>query len=183
MLVQVVAVIFTGTGVVALGHQFYSWWSEEKAEEERLSDARSQHAQQLKCNRADAEQRQRAQVVAVICTGTVVVALGYQFYSWWSEEKAEEERHSDARSQHAQQLKCNRADTEQRQRRLPVAEHSYSRSGRNNHDHLKVKHKTQRDAQAEVDRMRREGYEGSEKLNEYYNDERNGWYVGNKGWK
>jgi len=84
MLVQVVAVMFTGTGVVALGHQFYSWWSEEKAEEERLSGARSQHAQQLECNRADTEQCQRAQVVAVICTGTVVVALGYQFYSWWS---------------------------------------------------------------------------------------------------
>ena len=119
----------------------------------------------------------------MIFTGTGVVALGHQFYSWWSEEKAEEECLSDARSQHAQQLKCNRADTEQRRRRLPVAEHSYSRSGRNNHDHLKVKHETQRDAQAEVDRMRREGYEGSEKLNEYYNDERNGWYVGNKGWK
>ena len=79
----------------------------------------------------------------MIFTGTGVVALGHQFYSWWSEEKAEEERFSDARSQHAQQLKCNRADAEQRQS---------------------------------------EGREGSEKLNEYYNEEREGWYVG-KGWK
>ena len=103
--------------------------------------------------RAVANKRQGAQVVAVC---TAVVALGYQFYSWWSEEKAEEERHSDAPSQHARQLR--------------------------DHDHLKVKHETQRDAQAEVDRMRREGREGSERLNAYYNSERKGLYVG-KGWK
>ena len=71
-------------------------------------------------------------------------------------------------------------------RSLLVAQsgHNYRRrkSGHNNHDHLKVKHGTQRDVQAEVDRMRREGREGSERLNVYYNDERKGWYVG-KGWK
>ena len=107
--------------------------------------------------RANAEQRQRAQVVVdLVGTMVVAVALGYQFYSWWSGEKAEEERHSDARSQ---QLECNRAT-------------------RNNHDHLKVKHETQRDAQAVVARMRQQGREGSERLNAYYNEERKGWYVG-----
>ena len=105
------------------------------------------------------EERLRAvankrQGAQVVAVCTAVVALGYQFYSWWSEEKAEEERHSDAPSQHARQ----------------------------DHDHLKVKHETQRDAQAEVDRMRRKGREGSERLNAYYNYERKGWYVG-KGWK
>jgi hypothetical protein len=29
--------------------------------------------------------------------------------------------------------------------------------------------------------MRREGREGSERLNAYYNDERKGWFIG-KGW-
>jgi len=98
--------------------------------------------------------------MAVIFTGTVVVALGYQFYSWWSEEKAEEERRSLL---------------------VPQSGHDNRHAQHNNHDHLKFKHRTQRDAQAEVDRMRREGREGSERLNAYYNDERTGWFVG-KGW-
>jgi len=131
----------------------YRFYSLWSEEEEEKAKAEEER------RRAVAEQRQGAQVVA-FCTG--VVALGYQFYSWWSEEKAEEERHSDAPYQHAQQLN-----------------NSYTRK---NHDHLKVKHKTHRDAQAEVDRMRREGREGSERLNAYYNYETKGWYVG-KGWK
>jgi hypothetical protein len=64
---------------------------------------------------------------------------------------------------------------------VPQSGHDNRHAQHNNHDHLKFKHRTQRDAQAEVDRMRREGREGSERLNAYYNDERKGWFIG-KGW-
>jgi hypothetical protein len=52
----------------------------------------------------------------------------------------------------------------------------------NNHDDGKFKHSTRRGAEAEANRMRRRGYEGSERLNVYYNDELRGWYVG-EGWE
>ena len=98
------------------------------------------------------------QVVSVVITVAVVVTLGYGLYSWWSERER------------------RRAEEELRTIRRYTARNS------NNHDHLKVKHGTQRDAQAEVDRMRRRGYEDSERLNVYYNDELGGWFVG-RGWK
>ena len=46
----------------------------------------------------------------------------------------------------------------------------------NNHDHLKFKHGTQRDAQAGVYPTH------SERLNVYYNENLKGWFVG-RGWK
>ena len=61
--------------------------------------------------------------------------------------------------------------------------HSTSYKNRsNNHDHLKVKHSTQASAEAEVRRMTKSGrYEECERLNVYYNDEYEGWFVG-RGW-
>jgi hypothetical protein len=53
---------------------------------------------------------------------------------------------------------------------------------RNNHDHLKYMHSSQESAEAEVRRMKRGGYEGSERLNAYHNPERGGWYVGRGSW-
>jgi hypothetical protein len=52
---------------------------------------------------------------------------------------------------------------------------------RNNHDHLKNMHSSQDSAEAEVSRMKETGFEGSERLNAYYNSEHGGWYVG-KSW-
>ena len=84
---------------------------------------------------------------------------------WWSKKRRSEEK----------------AEEERRSLLVPQSGHDNRHAQHNNHDHLKFKHRTQRDAQAEVDRMRREGREGSERLNAYYNDERKGWFVG-KGW-
>ncbi len=52
---------------------------------------------------------------------------------------------------------------------------------RNNHDHLKYMHSSRENAEAEVCRMKLIGFEGSERLNAYYNSEHRGWYVG-KSW-
>jgi hypothetical protein len=49
---------------------------------------------------------------------------------------------------------------------------------RNNHDDEKHKHASQEEAEAEISRMRRNGYHGSDRLNAYYNDELQGWFVG-----
>ena len=54
----------------------------------------------------------------------------------------------------------------------------YPAKNSNNHDNCKVKHRTRQDAETEADRMRRRGYEGSERLNTYYNPDLQGWYVG-----
>jgi hypothetical protein len=102
----------------------------------------------------------------------VIIALGYQFYSWWRERRrAEEELRSDySRYQYSQQ----RLEKDEIRR--------YTAKNSNNHDHLKYKHGTRQGAQAEVDRMRGLGYEDSERLNVYYNDELGGWFVG-RGWR
>ncbi|KAJ1479805.1 hypothetical protein T484DRAFT_1958041 [Baffinella frigidus] len=54
---------------------------------------------------------------------------------------------------------------------------SYSNPN-NNHDDRKHRHNSQGAAEAEVRRMQRHGYEGSERLQTYYNQERGGWYIG-----
>ena len=102
----------------------------------------------------------------------VIIALGYQLYSWWRERhRAEEELCSDyARYQYSQQ------GLEKDEIRRYTAKNS------NNHNHCKFKHGTQWGAQAEVDRMRSLGYEDSERLNVYYNENLKGWFVG-RGWK
>jgi hypothetical protein len=48
----------------------------------------------------------------------------------------------------------------------------------NNHDDAKHRHSTRGGAEAEVGRMQRAGYRGSDRLNAYYNRDRKGWYVG-----
>jgi len=48
----------------------------------------------------------------------------------------------------------------------------------NNHDHLKHMHPTRDSARAETRRMQSWGYEDSDRLVEYYNRERGGWFVG-----
>lgn len=48
----------------------------------------------------------------------------------------------------------------------------------NNHDHLKHKHTTKEEAEAEVSRMKRCGYDDSHRLRVYYNPELHGWFVG-----
>ena len=52
----------------------------------------------------------------------------------------------------------------------------------NNHDNIKFKHSTQASAEAEVRRMQGARYDGSERLNVYYNRDLGGWFVG-RGWK
>lgn len=48
----------------------------------------------------------------------------------------------------------------------------------NNHDHEKHPHATREDAEAEVLRMKRLGYEGSARLQIYYNRQLRAWFVG-----
>ena len=47
-----------------------------------------------------------------------------------------------------------------------------------NHDHMKHQHASRESAIAEVNRMQQHGYEGSGRLNVYYNRQLEGWYVG-----
>ena len=49
---------------------------------------------------------------------------------------------------------------------------------RNNHDHSKHQHPSRDAAEAEVRRMQRCGYPGSERLNVYYNREYEAWFTG-----
>ena len=48
----------------------------------------------------------------------------------------------------------------------------------NNHDHTKYRHATQEDAEKEVARMQQSGYDGSERLQVYYNKELGSWFTG-----
>ncbi len=48
----------------------------------------------------------------------------------------------------------------------------------NNHDDQKFKHSNRYSAEAEVRRMKRRRYPGSERLQVYYNRELKGWFVG-----
>lgn len=54
---------------------------------------------------------------------------------------------------------------------------------RNNHDDQKYKHTTRESAEREKDRMQRQGVPGSQRLNVYYNQELDGWFVGRSSWK
>ena len=141
--------------IIALGHQFYSWWIVLPL--------------LYYC------------FLGTVATPAVfwkqffygvIIALGYQLYSWWRERRrAEEELRSDySRYQYSQQ----RLEKDEIRR--------YTAKNSNNHDHLKFKHGTRQGAQAEVDRMRRQGYKDSERLNVYYNADLKGWFVG-RGWK
>ena len=60
---------------------------------------------------------------------------------------------------------------------IPSAAIRYSNPN-NNHDDQKNKHSSSQSAEAEVRRMQRARYAGSERLNVYYNRERDGWFVG-----
>ena len=54
-----------------------------------------------------------------------------------------------------------------------------SSNPRNNHDQQKFKHSTRASAEAEIRRMKESGcYDECERLNTYYNDEYEGWFVG-----
>mmetsp|Transcript_30611 Transcript_30611/g.65776 ORF Transcript_30611/g.65776 Transcript_30611/m.65776 type:complete len:208 (+) Transcript_30611:138-761(+) len=55
---------------------------------------------------------------------------------------------------------------------------------RRNHDHLKHRHVSRASAEAEVYRMRQNShiYEGTERLNAYYNERLQAWFVGRSGW-
>lgn len=50
----------------------------------------------------------------------------------------------------------------------------------NNHDHKKIPHPSKESAEKEVERMRRRKYQGSDKLNSYYNSDREQWFVGRR---
>ena len=56
-----------------------------------------------------------------------------------------------------------------------------SSNPRNNHDQQKFKHSTRASAEAEIRRMKESGRDECERLNVYYNDEYEGWFVG-RGW-
>lgn len=58
---------------------------------------------------------------------------------------------------------------------------SYSIPAKINYDHLKAKHPMREAAEAEVRRMKRSGhYEGSDRLDAYYNSDMKGWFVGRR---
>jgi hypothetical protein len=63
-------------------------------------------------------------------------------------------------------------------RRSHVADNCPRSNPSNNHDKEKHRHATREDAQAEIHRMRRNGYEGSERLTEYYSDELQAYFIG-----
>jgi hypothetical protein len=63
-------------------------------------------------------------------------------------------------------------------RRSHVADNCRRSNPSNNHDKEKHRHATRADAQAEIHRMQRHGYEGSERLTEYYNDELQAYFIG-----
>ena len=58
---------------------------------------------------------------------------------------------------------------------------SYS-NPRKNHDNNKVMHPSRWSAEKEKKRLKRVGFEGSEKLNVYFNKELRGWFVGKSKW-
>mmetsp|Transcript_7824 Transcript_7824/g.7374 ORF Transcript_7824/g.7374 Transcript_7824/m.7374 type:complete len:101 (+) Transcript_7824:63-365(+) len=51
---------------------------------------------------------------------------------------------------------------------------------RNNHDDSKHKHASAKSAEAEVERMQRNDYEDSDRLNVYYNKQLKGFFVGKR---
>ena len=57
----------------------------------------------------------------------------------------------------------------------------YRSNPRNNHDQHKVKHSTRASAEVEIRRMKESGRDECERLNVYYNDEYEGWFIG-RGW-
>ena len=60
---------------------------------------------------------------------------------------------------------------------------SFSKPVYNNHDHQKHPHATRAHAEAEMRRMKQYGYEGSERLNVYYNRDYGSWYVGRSSYR
>jgi hypothetical protein len=54
--------------------------------------------------------------------------------------------------------------------------------GGKDHDHGKHKHPTKESAEREIHRMKSVGKDGCERLNAYYNDGLDAWYVGNSHW-
>jgi hypothetical protein len=52
----------------------------------------------------------------------------------------------------------------------------------NNHDHLKKRHRTKAAAEDEVRRMQMQRVDGYERLNAYYNEDYECWFVGRSKW-
>ena len=93
--------------------------------------------------------------------------------------RGEVRRHEPSRSQYGSHNRRSYNDSNydfQREIRI-----SYS-NPHNNHDHNKRMHATRCEAESMVDRMRRSGVPDSERLNVYYNKQRNGWFVGRSSW-
>jgi hypothetical protein len=99
----------------------------------------------------------------IIISAAAAAALGSAWYIWRSLFTKKEDR--------------------QKEERCRISERTYiSYSSTNNHDHLKHKHSTREDAESEIRRMKRNGCDGSERLNAYYNSDYKGWYVGRSSW-
>ena len=103
---------------------------------------------------------------AIIAVGVVAVL----FFVWKLLSPSEE----------VQKNRREAASQEESQSRQ--AGRSFRSSAGNNHDHLKHRHSTQEEAEREIRRMRSVGKDGCERLNAYYNNERDGWYVGRGQW-
>jgi hypothetical protein len=100
--------------------------------------------------------------------GLIVVTLlavgGAALFLWWlSREEVQKKRKEAARRAESQRWQA-------------------AASSGNNHDHLKHKHTTREKAEQEIRRMKSIGKDGCERLNAYYNDELDGWFVGRGQW-
>ena len=105
--------------------------------------------------------------------GPIVVALaagGALLLLWWLSSREQEVQKK--RKEAAWQAESQRWQ----------AGGGFKSSAGNNHDHLKHKHPTQEMAEREIRRMKSVGKDGCERLNAYYNNERDGWYVGRGQW-
>jgi hypothetical protein len=98
----------------------------------------------------------------------IVLVVGIGAY-WWETRRSRRKAQEDQRKR-----------KEEAYRHVPY-ERSYGSSG-NNHDNLKHKHPTKESAEREIHRMKSVGKDGCERLNAYYNDGLDGWYVGNSHW-
>eukprot|EP00978_Attheya_sp_CCMP212_P040721 scaffold225471_cov48-Attheya_sp.AAC.1 len=95
-------------------------------------------------------------VVTEILTLCVVLALAYQAREWF----------------------CSRGAEQQEEEDFSIPRSNLG----NNHDNLKYPHPTRESANREVLRMQTQGYEGSARLNVYYNSDREAWFVGKSSW-
>lgn len=116
-----------------------------------------------------------------IVIGLAIVAFIF-FFPDVKEKNDKKEQEREERRRH-QDNQYYQASYSARRRSEPTHKTAISYSNpHNNHDHQKRKHETRASAEREVDRMRWKGLPDSERMNVYYNDELDGWFVGRSRW-